>query len=153
MIGKTPISTSDPFEGLSFLRCGDPPWYWMNPIQLICQVLQLGLCLRYRTSFSKVSIRFVFVIFTLRKTIVRSSSTIFSSIYYKPLQNFSELTMSLLHVREEHSPVSLSEKKTGCPAIIRMLVMAYSTISGNKCPSHSSSLSFHSRPSFYSHSL
>jgi len=42
--------------------------------------------------------------------------------------------MSFLHVREEYSPVSLSEKKTGCPVNIRMLVMAYSTISGKKMP-------------------
>lgn len=43
--------------------------------------------------------------------------------------------MSFLHVREEHCPVSLSEKKPGCPVNIRMLVMAYGAISGNKCPS------------------
>lgn len=95
-----------------------------TPFSWFCQDLQLGLCLRHRMSFSKVSIRFIFVIFTLRKTTVRNSSTIISLIYYRPLQNSNELVMSLLHVREERSPVALSEKKTSCPANIRMLVMA-----------------------------
>lgn len=134
-------------DGVSHLGTGWTPFSWF------CQVLQLALCLRHRTSFSKVSIRFIFVIFTLRRTTFRNSSTLFSLIYYKPWQNSNELVMSLLHVREEHSPVSLSEKKTSCPVNIRTLVMAYGTMSGNKCPSQSSSLSFHSQPSFYSHSL
>lgn len=86
-----------------------PGW---TPFSWFHQVLQLGLCLRHRLSFSKVSIRFIFVICILRKTTVRNSSTIISLIYYRPLQNSNELVMSLLHVREERSPISLSEKKT-----------------------------------------
>lgn len=50
----------------------------------------------------------------------------------------NELVMLDLHVREVHFPFSPSEQKPGGPVNILMLVMAYGTISVNKCPSCSS---------------